>query len=183
MSRKASMTLDITIAITCYNESQSIIKIIEKIIHTLSKTSLLWEIIVLDDASTDGSTKKVQGFIKSHSKNNIFLHVNQENQGLETNVFKAAGLGSGKYFWVVAGDNNLDEQSCFTMLSSVGKADIVIPYILDYQGRGLIRKFISKLYVYIVNFLSKKQIKYYNGSSIYLRKDVEKLAQEFPIYA
>ncbi len=162
---------DITVAVSCYNEEQSIVPTLTTLALALKKCALRAELIVMDDGSQDGSIGAVREFIAGDGHQDILIvhHRNDVNRGLPWNVFEAARIGRGKHFWVVAGDNTLDEDTYLSMLSQVGRADIIIPNVLRYRGRPLFRRLLSRLYVWIVNTLSGYSIKYYNGSSIYPR--------------
>ncbi len=128
----------------------------------------------MDDASRDNSIDAVQRFVAGFGHPNILVrhHLNRFNRGLTWNVFEAMRIAKGKYFWAVAGDNALSKEAYLTMLSEVGRADIIIPHVLRYRGRPLYRRLISRLYVWLVNALSGYSVKYYNGSSIYPRSMV-----------
>lgn len=166
------MQTQITVAVACYNEDKSIIDTINNLLLALNQIGITFQILVMDDASSDSSIQLVEKYIYTNPNVNITLHKNKINRGLEWNVFKAVEIACGKYFWIVAGDNALDVETYKLMLSNVGKSDIIIPYVLSYRGRKLQRKIISSLYVKIINFLSGHNIKYYNGSSIYNKKDI-----------
>lgn len=163
---------DITIGIACFNEEESIVPSIETAVAALGRSGLSWEILVMDDASTDCSRERVASWIAGRPDLPVRHRVSDVNRGLEWNVFQAATTGNGRYFWMVAGDNVLTADNYSEMFSRVGTADIVIPWVLSYRGRSFHRRLISRLYVAIVNALSGFRIHYYNGSSIYRRTDI-----------
>lgn len=160
----------ITIAVACYNERNSIEATLDRLCSALQRNKLSWEIWVMDDASKDDSVNIVAYYIKKNNSLPIKHHTNSFNQGLEWNVFKAVSLAKGEYFWIVGGDNTMSIATIDTLLSHIGDADLIIPQVTVYNGRKVSRKIISKLYVFIVNFLSGYNISYYNGSAIYPHK-------------
>ncbi len=163
---------DITIGIACYNEEDGIVPSIETAADALTRSGFTWEILVMDDGSRDRSPQLVAGWIAAHPDLPVRHHVADANRGLEWNVFRAASIGAGRYFWMVAGDNVLGLEIYAEMLARIGEADIIIPWVLSYRGRKIHRRVISRLYVGIVNSLSGFRIHYYNGSSIYRRRDI-----------
>jgi glycosyltransferase involved in cell wall biosynthesis len=162
----------ISVFISSYNEERSIVPTIESIAGALAQSGLSWEIIVVDDASTDQSAENVRRFLREHPALPIRLDVNAGNQGLVPSIFANVGAARGQYFWVVAGDNNVGPETAAQLLSHVGSADIVIPRVMNYSGRTLHRRIISITYAFLVRLLSGCPVTYYNGSSIHRRSDL-----------
>jgi glycosyltransferase involved in cell wall biosynthesis len=165
-------SIGISVFISSYNEERSIVPTIESISGALTKSGLSWEIIVVDDASSDNSAEAVHRYIGANPSLPIRLNVNTKNRGMVPNIFATIPTARGQYFWVVAGDNNVDPETATTLLSHVGSADIVIPRVMDYSGRTLHRRIISKTYAFLVRLISGCPVTYYNGSSIHRRSDL-----------
>ena len=161
--------VDISVMISCFNEEGSIVPTIEFMVGALTRSELSWEIIVVDDASRDASAECVRQFLHARSELPIRLCTHETNRGLVYGIFEAVRAAHGQYFWVVAGDNNVDQETAVKLLSHIGIADIIIPYVLDYTGRSLHRRVISKAYAFLVRVLSGCPVRYYNGSSIHRR--------------
>lgn len=170
--RPDNSTRDLTIGVTCHNERNSIILTLDSLLSALDGRDLSWEAIVVDDVSADDSIAVLERYIAEEGSGRIQLHRNLRNQGVVRNVFVAAEMGTGKYFWYVSGDHTVPSEAARKILDSFGRADIIIPKVLTYVGRPLHRKLISRAYTLLVNFLSGLDIYYYNGSSVYLRADV-----------
>ena len=161
---------EITIFISCYNERDSVVPTIETVWRALSRLRLSSEILVIDDCSSDGSADVVAAFITRNPAIPVRLIRHAQNQGLAATIFEAARLGRGKHFWCVAGDNPVPEETCTALLAELGKADIIIPYVVAYAGRGTLRRALSDSYGMLVRLASGSKIRYFNGSSIYLRE-------------
>ena len=136
----------------------------------LVRLSLAWEILVIDDVSSDDSVAVVEAYQRAHPDLPIKLHRHETNRGLGATIFEAARLAEGRYFWCVAGDNPVPMETCFTLLGRVGKADIIIPYVVRYVGRTIFRRVVSRAYGTLVRLASGSPIRYFNGSSIYPRE-------------
>ena len=52
--------MDLSVVIPLYNEKQSISELTEKIIRTIEKMDLSYEICFIDDGSTDGSLEALK---------------------------------------------------------------------------------------------------------------------------
>jgi glycosyltransferase involved in cell wall biosynthesis len=164
--------INLTIFIACYNEEENIIATLGEVISALIGLSLTWEIIVIDDASTDKSVSLIKRYMCGHPDYPIILVVREENQGLAQNYIEAAFLGRGKYYRLVHGDNVENSAQIASILGHIGEAEIVIPYHAQIVGRTLFRIWLSRLFTLLVNLLSGFKIKYYNGCSVLFRHDV-----------
>jgi glycosyltransferase involved in cell wall biosynthesis len=173
---------NLTVGVTCYNERNSITLTLDSLLSALDGCDLSWEAIVVDDVSVDDSVAVVERYIAEEGSGRIRLYRNQRNQGLVRNVYMAAEMGTGRYFWYMSGDNTVPAEAAGKILASIGRADIVIPKVLTYVGRPLHRKFISRAYTLLVNFLSGLDIYYYNGSSVYQRADVVRYGKQLGGY-
>jgi glycosyltransferase involved in cell wall biosynthesis len=164
--------LDITVLVTCFNERSSVVPTIEEISRAVKRAGLSSEIIVTDDASQDDSADIIARYQHEHPDANVRLVRHPANRGLVFGVFEAARLGQGRYFWAVAGDNNVPEETALALLRHVGKADIIVPLVERVTGRSTFRNLLSRLYAGLVRALSGCRIRYFNGSSIYRRLDL-----------
>lgn len=59
----------LSVVIPCYNEERNLrLGALEKVHQFLSKQKFLWEVLVVDDGSTDMSVKLIKDFISEHSR-------------------------------------------------------------------------------------------------------------------
>jgi glycosyltransferase involved in cell wall biosynthesis len=164
------MAPQITIFVSSFDEEASIRPTIETVWRVVSRLHLSSEILVIDDCSTDHSAAVVAMFISSNPSVPVRLIRHTVNQGLPATIFEAARLARGKYFWCVAGDNSVPEETCTALLAELGKADIIIPHVVQYAGRSAFRRTLSSAYSLLVRLVSGSKIRYFNGSSMYLRE-------------
>jgi glycosyltransferase involved in cell wall biosynthesis len=163
--------IDVTIFIACFNEEENIIATIGEVVSAMVELSLTWEIIIIDDASTDNSVSCVQNYINNNYNLAVKLIVRKVNQGLARNFLDAAVLGRGRYYKLVCGDNVESREHMVLLMNHLGKADILIPNA-KILGRKLSRRMLSSLFTGLVNLISGYNIKYYNGCSVHLRQNV-----------
>jgi len=166
-------TFDITFFIPALNEERSIIKTLGKIIEVMKKINLTFELIVINDGSTDNTRILVENYMM-HVTIPIRLVNNKVRRGLGHNYVSAAFLGLGEYYMMICGDNAETEESIINIISEKGKADIVIPYFGDWDARNRIRKTISHVFTFIINVISGNKIYYYNGTVLHLRDNVQR---------
>lgn len=164
------MNIDLSIFISCFNEENSIIPTLVSVTDALKLLPMKWEILIIDDCSKDHSVQVVKKFVNDHPFFEIILFEHEKNVGLAKTIFEAARLARGKYYWCLAGDNPTPTEACLQLFSHIGKADIIIPYVQNYIGRTPFRRILSKLYAFLVRLISGCPVRYYNGSSLFLRE-------------
>jgi glycosyltransferase involved in cell wall biosynthesis len=162
----------LTLFVACYCEEQGIIPSIRTAIAAAEEVGLSHEVIVVDDASTDGSVKLVKEFMAEHPQIPIKLIVNDVNQGVGANYVKAAVFGRGKYFRMICGDDVETKEILVAIFKRIGEADMILSYHTDTSARTRFRLFVSRAFTFLVNVLSGYRIKYYNGLAVHLRYNI-----------
>lgn len=165
-------TIDLTLFVACYNEAENIIATLDTLLDALGEIKLRWEIIVIDDASRDGSTDLVMKYMDEHPDLPIVLKVNETNKGLAQNYIEGAFLGKGEYYRLICGDNVEPKEALITVFKHIGQADMVIPYHARAEGKSYFRQKLSKTFTFLINLLTGYRIRYYNGMAVHLRYNV-----------
>lgn len=163
--------LDITIFVPCRNEQGNVGRALKEIVDTLAGYSYSYEIIVIDDASGDGSVSEIQAFIASHPQVRILLKRNSKPLGVSYNFMDAAVLGRGRYFRMIGGHFQDRSEAMRNGFDYLGKADIIITYI-EPDYRIWRRQIISRTYTKLVNLISGYNVSHYHGTPIHRRVDV-----------
>jgi dolichyl-phosphate beta-glucosyltransferase len=86
----------VSVIIPAYNEYMRIIPALEKITRYMGEQSRSFEIIVIDDGSSDGTVESVGNFIKK-TGGNISLYLNGKNFGKGYSVKRGMLLARGDY--------------------------------------------------------------------------------------
>jgi len=168
----AGNSIDLTIAIACLNEEANIEATLDTVIAAMSGLRWTYEVLVVDDGSTDGTAAVVERYRDARPELPIFLHRNPQNRGLTRSYVDGAFLGRGKYYRLVCGDNVEPAETLETVFQQLGKADMVIPYHGVVPGKTALRRALSQSYTRMVNALSGYNIRYYNGIALHLRYNV-----------
>lgn len=164
--------IDLTVFVSCYNEAPYIIGTLDTVRAAAHEAGLSFEIIVIDDGSRDESRELVRAYIDQHPDDRIVLRSNHANKGLAQNYVDGAFLGAGKYYRLICGDNAEPKETIVTVLKSIGQADMIVPYYISSEGKGLKRELISKTYTGLINLITGNRIRYYNGLAVHLRHNV-----------
>lgn len=163
--------LDITLFVPCYNEEANVIPTLETIQEAMREVRRTYEIIVWDDCSKDATVPRVEEYIARHPEAPIQLVRNDRNRGLARNYVDCAFAGRGKYYKIVSGDNAEPKEDMVAILSRLGEAEIIIPYLRnDIRVPG--RRFLSRVFTGLVNLLGGFHLQYYNGAALHLRYNV-----------
>lgn len=168
--------IDLTIFIPCLNEENRVVPTLETVRAALAEVGLNYEVIAVDDGSTDRTAEVIEEFCRKNPDMPVRLHRNPRNLGLSRSFVDTAFRGRGRYYRLVCGDNVEPKESMVKILRAIGTADIIIPFYPVLPGKSRIRKFISGLYTRIVDLLSGYEIKYYNGCALYRRFHVMRWA-------
>jgi glycosyltransferase involved in cell wall biosynthesis len=164
--------LDMTIVVPCLNEENHIGPTLDTVVTAMMELPYSYEVMVVDDGSTDGTAKTVESYIAAHPGLPIRLIRHPQNRGLTRSYVDGAFLGRGTYYRLVCGDNAESKDALVTCFSQLGKADMIIPFHQEVEGKSAFRLWLSNLYTTMVNFLSGYKIHYYNGLAVHLRYNV-----------
>ncbi len=136
--------ITLSVIIPSYNEMANLRKgVLEKVDSYLTKKKYAFEVIVVDDGSTDGGTEFIREFVKDHKEFRLL-----ENEHLGKGGAVTAGMlaARGKYrlFTDMDQATPIEEVSKLLPLFE-DKADVVIgSRSTRRQGSPLIRRFISR---------------------------------------
>jgi glycosyltransferase involved in cell wall biosynthesis len=153
----------LTLFVACYNEEENIEATLDTVSEACEELKITYEMIVIDDASTDRSVELVRAYSARYPERRVRLVVNAENQGLGVNYVEAAFLGHGEWYRLICGDNVEPKETFLKVFSQIGKADLIIPYQTSCPGRPWSRVLLSRTYTFLVNLISGYNIRYYNG--------------------
>jgi glycosyltransferase involved in cell wall biosynthesis len=164
--------LDITIVIPCLNEAARIRGTLDDTIAAMQELGYNYEVLVMDDGSTDGTSGVVKEYAAAHPDLPIRLVIHPVNRGLTRTYVDGAFLGRGKYYRQVCGDNVEPKETLVASCRDLGKADMIIPYRPHTPGKSAFRVWLSSFFTVLVNWLSGYKIRYYNGQATHLRYNV-----------
>jgi len=163
--------VDLTLFVACYNEEKNIHGTLKTLRQALAEFSFTWEIIIIDDCSTDGSVHVIKQYMSEHPGLPIYLKVNETNRGLGYNFTECAFLGRGRYYRLVCGDDVEPVETFRTVFGVLGKADMVLCK-QTCTGRTFFRRALSRTYNWLVNSIGGYNVSYYHGLAMHKRYNV-----------
>ncbi len=99
----------VSVCVIVYNHSKYILECLESI--AAQKCSFDYEVVIRDDASTDGSENMIEDFISRNQLDHFTLHRAAKNEGMMPNTIEAVRLCKGKYIAFCEGDDYWTDDS------------------------------------------------------------------------
>ena len=96
----------LTIFTPTFNRAHTLVRLYEGL---LKQTEKVFEWLIVDDGSTDGTKNLVEGFIQERKLNIRYFY--QENQGKHIAINKGVSEARGNYFLTIDSDDYLLELS------------------------------------------------------------------------
>ena len=156
----------LSIIIPAYNESDNIIATLENVTKALEPLPVRHEILVIDDGSTDSTAALVTSNLSRFPA--VRLLVNERNMGFGWSYRRGVDAASLDHIVMVHGDNAWGHETLRELFSRVGEADVIVGYTRDmWRARTKTRTLISKAYTLVVNLITRRRLKYYNGLQIH----------------
>jgi glycosyltransferase involved in cell wall biosynthesis len=121
------MPFTLSVIIPAYNEEKTITQILQKVANVVLIGSLNKEIIIVDDCSSDQTSKIVNAFSASKPELKINLFRQSKNQGKGAAIHKGIDLATGDFVIVQDADLEYDPEDYNILLKPIldGFADVV----------------------------------------------------------
>ena len=145
-----------SIIIPIFNEKKNIVKLLKNI--NLKVKKLKFEILIIDDDSTDGSQELITNYIKK--KDNIYLIKRRKKpRDLSLSCIDGFKRSKKKFILVMDGDGQHNPKFINTMVRMISSNDLDIVvgsrelFSKKVQGLNFFRKISSKILILLINFL------------------------------
>lgn len=179
--------MKISVAIPIYNSKKIIEDTLNTLIRTLNSMSVDYEILFRDDASSDGSRKKLEEISLRHSRVRCFY--NQRNQGLGFTLKQLFNDAQGEVIIYLDCDLPFGVDIFPLLLEEIQNHDIVVAsrYAGSISRVPFLRKIASRMYYFLCKFLFSLSVRDVGSGTVALRKEslrlLELKAQRFGIHA
>lgn len=168
----------LSILLPCYNEEKLLIKSYFEVIKSLKNLKIKkYEIIFIDDGSTDNSTNLIKKLKQKNKK--VKLFINKKNMGLGYNFKKGLKISKGEYFIFIPSDNSHRSSQIIKILKYKDKGyDFITTYYTNRFEQNFFRHLFTSVYTPFLNFIYGTNFKYYNGLTLYKLNSLKNLKFE-----
>lgn len=156
----------LSIVIPARNEAGHIVGTLDNVTTAIAGLPIEAEILVVDDGSSDATGGLVDAYARRFPA--IRRLENAQPIGLGATCRRGIDAAAGDYVVMVPGDNAWGAATLRTLFSHVGDADIIVGYTRDmWRSRPLARTVVSKAFTLVVNLITGRHLRYYNGLQIH----------------
>jgi glycosyltransferase involved in cell wall biosynthesis len=147
----------VSIIMPAYNEAERIVSSIDETVKTFREFGCSWELIIVDDGSSDGTYEKANALVYKYP-GHLLVKKNSGHLGKGRAIKKALRYTSGQYVLFLDADMDLHPAQIQTLfdIMQLDDADVVIGSKLHPNSKvnyPLSRKIITYGYYFLVNLL------------------------------
>ena len=175
------MNLKCSIVIPIYNEQNAVIQTIEQIYSIMEDTDFQYEIVLVDDGSTDQTADKINDFI-GDKYNNIKLIHHEWNQGYGAALKTGIKSSENEIIVITDADGTYPNNDIPKLLSDISRYDMVVVARIGKNVKiPLVRKPAKWMINKLANYLSGYKIPDLNSGLRVMKKElVEKYINYLP---
>ena len=151
----------LTVIIPAFNESKTILNILQRVLDVDLTDSIQKEIVIVDDFSTDTTQQVVQQFISTNPSHEFQYFKMDKNRGKGAAIHKGIDLATGDYVIVQDADLEYDPDEYNILLKPIlnGSSDVVYgcrfiggkPHRVMFFGYTIGNKFLTLLSFILTN--------------------------------
>jgi len=157
----------LSIVIPCYNEYKYLPNVIKSAHEVANKITDLFEIIIINDGSTDQTYNYLKMIDKDFYKLNIINRKN--NLGVGSSLIEGFKIAKYKYIFFNSSDEQAPMDYLFELSNYIYSFDIVFAFYPDRQD-NIIRRYLSKIYHGIINYFFEVRITNVNAMKLFKRQ-------------
>lgn len=125
------MLPDISVIVTCYNYGKYLERCLRSLLNQKNSDEFLYEIIVIDDCSSDNTPIVIEKFAKQFPQ--IIYHRNVTNRGLPSSCNIGIDKSTGRYVVRVDADDYVSRNFLFFFKTFLDKNKNYQAYACDYM--------------------------------------------------
>lgn len=135
--------IDLSIIIPVFNEVDNVEALYHEIVASLAQSGYPFEVIFVDDGSTDGTLTRLQGLAKAHDELKLIAHKNNYGQSAAL----LTGAKAARYTMLVTmdGDGQNDPADILRLINAKQQEKIVVLGNRKKRDDNYLRKLSSKI--------------------------------------
>jgi len=163
----------LTVVIPAYNEEASLEKIVLDTLSVVRDTAERFEIIIVDDGSTDGTRGVAERLVQRHPQVRVVSH--EKNLGSGSAIQTGVQHASCEYVIYVPADDQFNLREVDGFLTLTDRADIVIGVRLERTDYSWFRLLSSRVFIALANFLFGFRYKDVNWVHLWRREAFQRI--------
>jgi glycosyltransferase involved in cell wall biosynthesis len=162
---RSASDCSLSIVMPALNEEADIRASLEASVLAAARNTMDYEIIVVDDGSTDRTADIVRECMRTNARIRMIAH--DRPRGFGASYDDGRKQARMAYTVMVHADNVFDRETLAYIFSCVGTADVISGYIANPASRNRVRRTVSALYTAALNALTGLGLRYYNGIQVH----------------
>jgi glycosyltransferase involved in cell wall biosynthesis len=154
--KRSPSGIDVSVVIPAHNEADNLPRLIEEIAQAIEPTGKWYEIVVVDDASTD-QTHSVLSHL-SHQHSSLVCHRMARQSGQSSALSAGFDLASGDVVVTIDADLQNDPADIPKLLEHLSQADVAIGWRRDRKDT-FSKRIISKVANRVRNYMTGESVK------------------------
>jgi glycosyltransferase involved in cell wall biosynthesis len=118
--------VDLSIVMPVYNEERNLPEVLEEAWTTLAGAPFRFEVVLVDDASTDGSFAFLESYQQQHPQFPMQILRHEENRGIAAACNTLFAAARGNYVFLNASDGQCTTAECLRMMDVRDRYDLVV---------------------------------------------------------
>jgi len=168
MTRLPREEISLCVIVPGLNEEAAVRGAVEELVAALRSAAVEWEIIVVNDGSTDRTGEIAEELARREPRIRVIHH--ERPMGVGYSFLEGIGAASTSVLTWGPADGENDPAELLKYLPLIEHVDIVIPFVINKGVRPLLRRVLSALYLSIIYMTFRTRFNYTNGNIIYRRK-------------
>jgi len=116
----------VAVIVLAYNEEENLPAMLQESVDFLTARVREWEILVVDDGSSDGTLRVAQRFAEADHRVRVLTH--STNRGMGAGMKTGIAAATADYFTIIAGDGQHPTPELEVLLPGLKEADIVTTF-------------------------------------------------------
>jgi len=132
-------SLELSVAILAFNEADNLRPTVSELVSTLESLGITYELIIVDDGSTDGTSEIADAIASDHPRVRVVHH--ETNRGLGGVYRTGFATAQGRYLTFFPADGQFPADILPLFVAKMAANDLVLGYLAartdSWVGKGL----------------------------------------------